>query len=99
MRLMALIIASLAFASTSPVDAAPRCVVKIADGTGANEKIARFQVYEGLLRSVDWGLWTAWASTGATPGYRVGKPAYVCRSGSGRGVSCRGRVTICRLPS
>ena len=98
MRTCSLIVAAAFLAATSPVDAAPRCFSKTAEGTGANEKVARFQVYEGLLRSVDWGLWSSWIANGETPGYRVGKPQYVCRAGLGLGVSCRGRATICPLP-
>lgn len=92
----ALGILAMSFVS-APVDAATRCVVKNADGTGPNEKVAKFQVYEGLLKSVDTGLWSEWMITGATPGYRVKSPVYVCRQGQGLGVSCRGRTTICKL--
>jgi hypothetical protein len=79
----------------APVDAATRCVMKTADGTGPTEDVAKFQVYEGLLRSVGQGAWSSWMVTGSTPGMRVGKPVYRCRQGLGLGVSCRGRATIC----
>lgn len=78
------------------VDAAPRCVSKTAHGTGPSERIARFQVYEGLLKSVDLGAWSQWMIDGRTPGWKVGRPVYVCRNGAGLGVSCRGRATICK---
>jgi hypothetical protein len=91
-------LATLAFGfGIGPVDAATRCVIKNVDGTGPNEKVAKFQVYEELLKSVDASLWSAWMMTGATPGYRVKPPVYVCREGQGLGVSCRGRATICKL--
>ena len=84
-------------AARTPVDAATRCVAKTSEGTGANEKVAKFQVYEGLLKSVDWGVWSQWLVDGTTPGYRVSQPTYVCRSGVGLGVSCRGRAKICKI--
>ena len=86
------------FAALKPsaVDAATRCYVKTASGTGPTEDVAKFQVYEGLLRSVDVGLWPVWMANGTTPGYRVGKVAHTCRKGMGLGVSCSGRATICK---
>jgi hypothetical protein len=80
----------------SPVDAATRCTEKTASGTGPTEQVAKFQVYEGLLASVDESLWSAWMATGTTPGYRVSAPVYVCRAGMGLGVSCQGRAKICK---
>lgn len=94
---VALSVAVLAVAVPVPVDAATRCAIKTASGTGPSEKVARFQVYEGLLRSADVGLWTAWMATGETPGYRISKPSTVCRSNMGLGVSCRGKASICKL--
>ncbi len=95
---MALFGAALAWVGLvgQPVDAATRCADKTASGTGPTEQVARFQVYEGLLASVDSSLWSAWMATGMTPGYRVGAPVYVCRAGMGLGVSCRGRAKICK---
>jgi hypothetical protein len=87
----------VAVSGTSPVDAATQCTIKTASGTGPNEKVARFQVYEGLLRSADTSLWSAWMTTGETPGYRVSKPSTICRWNMGLGVSCRGRASICKL--
>jgi hypothetical protein len=88
--------ALVCLAGGTRVDAAPRCVVKMADGTGPTEKVAKFQVYEGLLKSVDWGAWSQWMLDGSTPGWRVGRPVYVCRTGTGLGVSCRGKATLCK---
>lgn len=90
-------IAALTFAVPTSVDAATRCSTKTASGTGPDEKVAKFQVYEGLLKSVDWSAWSQWMLDGSTPGYKVGKPQYVCRQGLGLGVSCRGRATICKI--
>ena len=89
-------IAALIAVLSAPVDAATRCSMKTADGTGPDEKVAKFQVYEGMLKSVDLGVWSQWLLDGSTPGYKVGKPVYVCRHGMGLGVSCRGRATICK---
>ena len=88
--------AAIAICASQSVDAATRCAIKTASGTGPTEDVAKFQVYEGLLASVDGGLWPAWLATGTTPGYRVNKPVYTCRKGMGLGVSCRGRATICK---
>lgn len=81
-------------------DAAPKgaknCVVKAAEGTGATESVAKFQVDEALLQAVDWGAWSAWIATGSTPGYDFGKRSYKCKSG-GVGVSCVGQAKICKL--
>ena len=96
-RILTLTMAVMLGVLASPVDAAPRCVAKTAAGTGPNEKVARFQVYEELLKSVDWGVWTQWMADGTTPGYRVGRPVTVCRTGAGLGVSCQGRSTICKI--
>ena len=80
----------------SAVEAAPRCALKTASGTGPTEDVAKFQVYEGLLRSASDDVWLTWMATGATPGYRVAKPVYTCVKGRGLGVSCRGRTSICK---
>ena len=81
--------------SVAPVGAAPRCTPKSAAGTGPTEDVAKFQVYEELLKSVDNGLWLSWLATGKTPGFRVGKPTYACRRGVGLGVACTGRAVVC----
>lgn len=90
--IMALGVAGLADA----VEAAPRCTSKSADGTGPNEKVARFQAYEGVLKSIGLSTWSHWMLDGTTPGYRVGRLSYVCTKGAGLGVSCRSRATVCK---
>lgn len=72
------------------------CLVKAAEGTGVDEKAAKFQVYEALLQATDWGAWAAWMATGKTPGYKVNNVQYKCGPG-GIGVSCRGQTKICKL--
>jgi hypothetical protein len=94
--LMFMILAIACGLAGTRVEAATRCSTKSADGTGPNIKVAKFQVYEGLLRAEDQALWSAWMTAGTTPGYRVGQPVYVCRAGMGLGVSCRGTAKICR---
>ena len=72
------------------------CVAQPPTAPGVTEKIAKFQVYEGLLQATDTALWAAWMANGTTPGYVVKPVKYVCRNGSGLGVSCRGQPTICK---
>lgn len=75
---------------------AASCTVKAAEGTGGDEKTAKFQVYEALLQATDWSVWAAWMSNGSTPGYKVHPVQYKCGKG-GLGVSCRGQAKICKL--
>lgn len=93
--LSALAVAGLALAIATPASAA--CVPKAAEGTGSNEKDAKFQVYEALLQATDWGAWAAWMANGTTPGYKVNTVKYRCTKGTGMGVTCRGQTTICKL--
>jgi hypothetical protein len=81
--------------SSSPAMA--QCMRKAAEGTGGDEKSAKFQVYEALLQATDWGAWAAWMTSGTTPGYKVSPVKYRCKKGSGLGVTCRGQATICKL--
>jgi hypothetical protein len=89
----------MATASATATEAAPhrRCAMRVADGTGASAAVAKFQVYEGLLKATDWSVWAAWMTNGSTPGYAVKAVRYICTSGSGLGVSCRGKAKICKL--
>ena len=89
---------SLAYTSAHAVHAAPTsCGVHSADGTGISDKAAKFQVYEGLLQSTDWGLWSQWMASGTTPGYKVMPVKFHCDKGTGLGVTCRGKTKICKL--
>lgn len=81
---------------TTPASAG-ECFNKAAEGTGGDEKSAKFQVYEALLQATDWGAWAAWMANGTTPGYKVGTVKYRCKGGSGLGVTCRGQARICKL--
>jgi hypothetical protein len=81
-----------AFSLSSPAEAA--CFKKAASGTGASISDAKFQVYEALLQSFDWGVWATYMATGSTPGYRI-SPSYSCSKG-GLGYNCKGVATICK---
>lgn len=83
-------------AAVAPAAAAGKCVVKAAEGTGSDEKSAKFQVDEALLQAVDWGAWASWMASGTTPGYNYGARKYKCSKG-GIGVVCRGSAKICKL--
>lgn len=84
-------------ARPKPARAAAKCALQSADGTGVTEKIAKFQVYEGVLKATDAGLWMSWMATGTTPGYAVRNVKYRCGNGSGLGVSCRGSAKVCKV--
>ena len=72
------------------------CVIKAAEGTGSDEKAAKFQVDEALLQAVDWGAWAAWMANGSTPGWDFGKRSYKCSAG-GIGIVCRGQAKLCKV--
>lgn len=87
--------ALLAAAAVTPASAGS-CFTKAAEGTGSDEKAAKFQVDEALLQAVDWGAWASWMANGTTPGYKYGARKYKCSKG-GIGVVCRGSAKICKL--
>jgi hypothetical protein len=87
-------LAALSLGAAGSADAG-RCFRKAASGTASTLQGAKFQVYEALLQSFDWGVWAAWMTSGTTPGYRVSPPAYSCSKG-GLGYNCRGSSTICK---
>lgn len=81
-----------------PAGAAKRaCAIRSADGTGYSQSLAKFQVYEGLLKATDWSAWLSFMATGTTPGYKVAPVKYKCAKGSGLGYSCHGRTKICKV--
>lgn len=93
MAVAAVAMAAFALSCGTPAEAG-RCFKKAASGTGASVSDAKFQVYEALLQSFDWGVWAAYMASGSTPGYRV-SPTYSCSKG-GLGYNCRGVATICK---
>jgi hypothetical protein len=92
---IAMVAATALVASMTGAEAKKSCVVKAAEGTGSDEKAAKFQVDEALLQAVDWGAWASWMANGTTPGYDYGKRTYKCKKG-GMGVVCRGQAKICK---
>ncbi|MFN3869440.1 MAG: hypothetical protein ACK4MF_10275 [Hyphomicrobiaceae bacterium] len=88
-------VAATLLLAASPA-AAGSCVNKAAEGTGSDEKAAKFQVDEALLQAVDWGAWASWMANGTTPGYSYGPRKYKCSKG-GLGVTCVGQAKICKL--
>lgn len=95
-KLTLAVAALAALAATASGAQAKSCVNKAAEGTGSDEKSAKFQVDEALLQAVDWGAWAAWMANGSTPGYSFGPRKYKCSKG-GLGVVCRGQARICKL--
>ena len=95
-----IILAGLSFglvaAAAHAKHASHRCENAAANGTGITEKIAKFQVYEGLLQATDMALWAEWIANGKTPGHTIKPVKYVCHAGSGLGIFCRGTTTICK---
>jgi hypothetical protein len=73
---------------------AGRCFKKGSSGTNTTMSGAKFQAYEALLQSFDWGVWASYMATGSTPGYKV-SPRYSCKAG-GLGYNCRAVATICK---
>ena len=92
---IAIVAAAALVGSVTGAEAKKSCVMKAAEGTGSDEKSAKFQVDEALLQAVDWGAWAAWMANGTTPGYEFGKRKYKCKKG-GLGVVCRGQAKICK---
>ncbi|MGI9403333.1 MAG: hypothetical protein ACR2OF_02345 [Hyphomicrobium sp.] len=86
--------AVMSFGISEPAEAG-KCFRKAASGTAGSLKGAKFQVYEALLQSFDWGVWMAWMTSGTTPGYKVATPRYTCAKG-GMGYNCKGVTTICK---
>jgi hypothetical protein len=77
----------------TPADAG-RCFKKASSGTGSSMDSAKFQAYEAILQSFDWGVWASYMASGSTPGYRV-SPSYSCSKG-GLGYNCRAVASICK---
>ena len=93
----------LAVGAAAPADAAPKaaakssCFKKAAEGTNTDEPGAKFQAYEAILQSFDWGAWASWMSNKTTPGYKITTNRTVCKKGTGLGVTCVTQATICKI--
>jgi hypothetical protein len=73
------------------------CSIRVADGSGVSENVAKFQVFEGILKATDVSLWATWMAEATTPGYAIKNVKYRCHSGAGLGVACRGQARVCRI--
>ncbi len=90
-------IIAAAVVSTGPAAAKGNCFNKAAEGTNTTEDGAKFQAYEAILQSFDWGAWSSWMSNKTTPGYKITPAKYRCTKGSGLGVTCVAQATICKI--
>lgn len=104
MRKTTLIIAAAAFAAgfaMTAVDTAEaakgNCFAKAAEGTNTDEAGAKFQAYEAILQSFDWGAWASWMSNKTTPGYKITTNKTRCTKGTGLGYTCVTQATICKI--
>lgn len=83
-------------------EAAGSCFVKAAQGTNTTLAGAKVQAYEALLQATDWGLWSTWMASSASPdnaykggGYSIARPQWKCGPG-GIGTSCVAQARICK---
>jgi hypothetical protein len=105
MRKTTLLIAATAILGAGLVSGLPQsaeaakgnCFNKAAQGTNSDEAGAKFQAYEAILQSFDWGAWASWMANKTTPGYKITPAKYRCTKGTGLGVTCVGQATICKL--
>lgn len=79
-------------ANTTALEA--KCLNKAAVATAGSEKDAKWYALETMVQSVSWGLWPSFLADGSTPGWRITKQQYRCKS-EGVGVTCRGQATFC----
>jgi hypothetical protein len=86
-------LAAFSLGAVAPAEAG-RCFKKASSGTNTTKSGAKFQAYEALLQSFDWGVWASYMATGSTPGYKI-SPHYSCKTG-GLGYNCRAVATICK---
>jgi hypothetical protein len=86
-------LAAFSLGAVAPAEAG-RCFRKASSGTNTTKSGAKFQAYEALLQSFDWGVWASYMATGSTPGYKI-SPNYSCKTG-GLGYNCRAVATICK---
>jgi hypothetical protein len=72
------------------------CFNKAAQGTNSDEAGAKFQAYEAILQSFDWGAWASWMSNKTTPGYKITTTSTRCKKG-GIGFECITQARICKV--
>ena len=93
LRVVGLVACGLMFAVAQPAQA--KCVTKGAVATSGDEKSAKWFALETMVQGVSWGLWPSFVANGSTPGYKITKQRYKCKS-EGLGVTCRGQATFCK---
>lgn len=76
------------------------CVKKAGRGWGESLPSARFQAWEAVLQSTDWGMWAVWMGSGAkvgraASGYRVRNLREKCGNDNGLKV-CTIRARLCK---
>jgi hypothetical protein len=71
------------------------CFNKAAEGTNGDLAGAKFQAYEAILQSFDWGAWASWMSNKTTPGYKITTTKEKCGKG-GLGFTCVTQAKICK---
>jgi hypothetical protein len=93
-----LLAAAALLAISGPVFAQGKgnCFNKAAEGTNTDEAGAKFQAYEAILQSFDWGAWSSWMSNKTTPGYKITTTRQRCTKGAGLGVTCVLQAKICK---
>jgi hypothetical protein len=101
MRKTTLMIAAVlgtALAASTPAFAqgAGGCFNKAAEGTNTDLAGAKFQAYEAILQSFDWGAWASWMSNKTTPGYKITTTREKCGKG-GLGFTCVTQAKICKV--
>ncbi len=93
-RKAALILVACAAATGIVSTVHAKCLKKAAVATAGDAKSAKWFVLETMVQSVSWGIWPAFVANGSTPGYRIAKQRYRCKS-AGAGVRCTGQATFC----
>jgi hypothetical protein len=98
-RLSACCIGAAAVALLASQAAQAQCRTVGGKGTDGSLDGAKFQAYEILLQSTDWGMWASWMATGAkigvAPGYNVKGLKFRCKPG-GMGSECLSQATFCK---
>ena len=93
----AILAAGITIATPDTAEAAKgNCFAKAAEGTNTDEAGAKFQAYEAILQSFDWGAWASWMSNKTTPGYKITNNKTRCTKG-GLGYTCVTQATICKV--
>ena len=94
-----LVLAAGALAAAAAV-AQAECVSKAGKGTGGSDDSAKFQAWEAVLQSNDWGSWGSWMvssqTVGVAPGYKVTGVKARCSAGGMLGRECVVSAKLCK---